>query len=120
MRAIETAAALVAEEPSYSRLAARLLTVHVAQEAATQGVVSFPDAVRAGHDLGLLADDLAKFVAVNEGELAALIDDSADDRFEYFGLRTVYDRYLLRHPTTRKVLETPQCGHGRRHPARQH
>jgi ribonucleoside-diphosphate reductase alpha chain len=108
MRAIETAAALVVEEPGYSRLAARLLTVHIAEEAATQGVVSFPDAVRAGHDLGLLADDLAKFVAVNEGELADLIDPGADDRFEYFGLRTVYDRYLLRHPTTRKVLETPQ------------
>jgi len=112
MRAIETAAALVVEEPGYSRLAARLLTLHIAEEAATQGVVSFPDAVRAGHDLGLLADDLATFVAVNAGELADLIgaeiESGADDRFEYFGLRTVYDRYLLRHPTTRKVLETPQ------------
>ncbi len=29
-------------------------------------------------------------------------------RFEYFGLRTVYDRYLLRHPHTRAVIETPQ------------
>ena len=29
-------------------------------------------------------------------------------RFEYFGLRTVYDRYLLKHPETRKVIETPQ------------
>ena len=28
--------------------------------------------------------------------------------FEYFGLRTIYDRYLLRNPETRKVLETPQ------------
>lgn len=108
MRAIETAAARVAEEPSYSRLAARLLAIHIAEEAATQGVLSFPDAVRAGHDLGLLADDLAKFVAVNQGELADLIDPAGDDRFEYFGLRTVYDRYLLRHPITRKVLETPQ------------
>jgi len=108
MRAIETAAALVVDEPAYSRLAARLLASHIAEEAATQGVVSFPDAVRAGHDLGLLADDLAAFVAVNAGGLADLIDPDADDRFEYFGLRTVYDRYLLRHPTTRKVLETPQ------------
>ena len=32
----------------------------------------------------------------------------ADRRFEYFGLRTVYDRYLLRHPSTRLVIETPQ------------
>src|SRR4029453_147972 len=31
-----------------------------------------------------------------------------DLRFEYFGLRTVYDRYLLRHPITRLVVETPQ------------
>src|SRR6478752_9925034 len=28
--------------------------------------------------------------------------------FEYFGLRTVYDRYLLRNPKTRQVIETPQ------------
>jgi ribonucleoside-diphosphate reductase alpha chain len=108
MRAIETAAALVVDEPAYSRLAARLLAVHIAQEAATQGVTSFPDSVRAGHDLGLLADDLAGFVSVHAGELDALVDEQADDRFEYFGLRTVYDRYLLRHPNTRKVLETPQ------------
>jgi ribonucleoside-diphosphate reductase alpha chain len=108
MRAIETAAALVSQEPAYSRLAARLLTVHIGEEAAAQGVVSFPDAVRAGHDLGLLADDLAKFVAVHSGDLAAMIDAGADERFEYFGLRTVYDRYLLRHPATRRVIETPQ------------
>ncbi len=25
--------------------------------------------------------------------------------YEFFGLRTVYDRYLLRHPETRKVIE---------------
>jgi ribonucleoside-diphosphate reductase alpha chain len=108
LRAIETAAALVVEEPGYSRLAARLLTVHIAREAATQGVHGFADAVRAGHAAGLLADDLAGFVAGHERWLSELIDASADDRFEYFGLRTVYDRYLLRHPTTRAVLETPQ------------
>ena len=31
-----------------------------------------------------------------------------DRAFEYFGLRTLYDRYLLRHPKTRLVIETPQ------------
>jgi ribonucleoside-diphosphate reductase alpha chain len=108
LRAIETAAALVVEEPAYSRLAARLLSVHIAHEAATQGVRAFADAVRAGHVAGLLADDLADFVQANAEQLSALLDPSADDRFEYFGLRTVYDRYLLRHPTTRAVLETPQ------------
>ena len=29
------------------------------------------------------------------------VDPDGDRRFEYFGLRTVYDRYLLRHPQTR-------------------
>ena len=33
---------------------------------------------------------------------------SARTRFEYFGLRTLYDRYLLKHPTRRHVMETPQ------------
>jgi ribonucleoside-diphosphate reductase alpha chain len=36
------------------------------------------------------------------------IDDAFSDRFEYFGLRTVYDRYLLRDPISRSVIETPQ------------
>ena len=32
-----------------------------------------------------------------------------DREFEYFGLRTLYDRYFaLKHPTTRLVIETPQ------------
>ena len=30
------------------------------------------------------------------------------DRFEFFGIRTVYDRYLLKNPETREVIETPQ------------
>jgi ribonucleoside-diphosphate reductase alpha chain len=36
------------------------------------------------------------------------IETQRDREFEYFGLRTVYDRYLLRHPTERLVVETPQ------------
>ncbi len=36
------------------------------------------------------------------------IDDTFSDRFEYFGLRTVYDRYLLRDPISRSIMETPQ------------
>src|SRR5258708_40323918 len=36
------------------------------------------------------------------------LSTSSSHRFEYFGLRTVYDRYLLRDPISRKVVETPQ------------
>jgi ribonucleoside-diphosphate reductase alpha chain len=108
LRAVEVAAALVVEEPGYSRLAARLLARHIAEETAEQGIHAFSDSVHAGHAAGLLADELARFVAAHATALDDLIDHDATDRFEYFGLRTVYDRYLLRHPTTRTVLETPQ------------
>ena len=107
-RAIEIAASLVVREPAYSRLAARLLSAQIVAEVATEGVTDFASSVVVSHREGLLADELAEFVADNAAALNALIDETADDRFEYFGLRTVYDRYLLRHPDTRTVLETPQ------------
>ena len=108
LRSVEIAASMVAREPGYSRLAARLLTGHIAAEAATGGVVTFSESIAVGHRVGLIAAALAEFVADHAAELDALVDPSADDRFEYFGLRTVYDRYLLRDPRSRLVLETPQ------------
>ncbi|MFB7110276.1 ribonucleoside-diphosphate reductase subunit alpha [Streptomyces sp. NPDC056190] len=106
--ATEAAAGLISEDPAYSRLAARLLTLAVRAEAASQGVASFTDSVAVGHREGLVADRTAEFVRVHADRLDALIDRAADDRFGYFGLRTLHSRYLLRHPITRKVIETPQ------------
>ncbi|GAA5208286.1 ribonucleoside-diphosphate reductase subunit alpha [Streptomyces thinghirensis] len=104
----EAAAGLISEDPVYSRLAARLLTIGIRAEAASQGVTSFTGSVATGHREGLIADRTAEFVRLHADRLDALIDPAADDRFGYFGLRTVYSRYLLRHPITRKVVETPQ------------
>ncbi|MFI8948609.1 ribonucleoside-diphosphate reductase subunit alpha [Streptomyces sp. NPDC053750] len=106
--ATEAAAGLIAEDPAYSRLAARLLTTGIRAEAASQGVTTFTESVATGHREGLIADRTAAFVRLHADRLDALIDPSADDRFGYFGLRTVHSRYLLRHPITRKVVETPQ------------
>ncbi|MFJ2934646.1 ribonucleoside-diphosphate reductase subunit alpha [Streptomyces sp. NPDC087219] len=106
--ATESAAGLIAEDPAYSRLAARLLTITIADEAAGQGSFSFSASVAVGHREGLIADRTAEFVALHADRLDATIDATADDRFGYFGLRTLYSRYLLRHPITRKVIETPQ------------
>ncbi|WNI19776.1 ribonucleoside-diphosphate reductase subunit alpha [Streptomyces sp. ITFR-21] len=110
--ATEAAAGLISEDPAYSRLAARLLTRTIADEAAGQGAVSFTASVAVGHREGLIADRTADFARRHSAELDALVDralaDGADDRFGYFGLRTLYSRYLLRHPITRKVVETPQ------------
>ncbi|WP_405973961.1 ribonucleoside-diphosphate reductase subunit alpha [Streptomyces sp. NBC_00988] len=106
--ATEAAAGLISEDPVYSRLAARLLTVSIAAEAASQGVTTFTESVAVGHREGLIADRTAEFATLHAARLDALIDTEADDRFGYFGLRTLYSRYLLRHPITRKVIETPQ------------
>ncbi|WSN14855.1 ribonucleoside-diphosphate reductase subunit alpha [Micromonospora sp. NBC_01699] len=105
---IQTAAEMIGEEPQYSRLAARLLAGYVDREVRGQGIASFSQAIRLGHELGLIGDTTAQFVAVNARKLDDAVDPTADLRFEYFGLRTVHDRYLLRHPTGRLVLETPQ------------
>jgi ribonucleoside-diphosphate reductase alpha chain len=100
---IRTAAGLIVEEPNYSRLAARLLSTYIDKEVQNQDVYSFSQSISLGHRLGLVADNVADFVALNFRKL-----NDAIARFEFFGLRTVYDRYLLRHPSERKVIETPQ------------
>jgi ribonucleoside-diphosphate reductase alpha chain len=105
---IQTAAELIGEEPQYSRLAARLLAAFVDKEVRLQGVASFSQSIRYAHQQGLIGDETAAFVARNARKLDDAIDTRGDLRFEYFGLRTVADRYLLRHPISREVVETPQ------------
>jgi ribonucleoside-diphosphate reductase alpha chain len=105
---IQTAAALIAEEPEYSKLAARLLLATITKEVTGQNIYSFSQAIEVGHREGVISKDTAEFVGANVRKLNSAIDDRFSDRFEYFGLRTVYDRYLLRHPITRQVIETPQ------------
>ncbi|WP_432971098.1 ribonucleoside-diphosphate reductase subunit alpha [Dactylosporangium sp. CA-233914] len=105
---IQTAAELIGEEPQYSRLAARLLAAFVDKEVRGQGVASFSQSIAYAHAQGLIGDETARFVAGNARKLDDAVDTDGDLRFEYFGLRTVADRYLLRHPETRLVVETPQ------------
>jgi ribonucleoside-diphosphate reductase alpha chain len=105
---IQTAASLIAEEPEYSKLAARLLDGFITKEVANQDLHSFSQSIAAGKEHGLVSKDLAAFVTANARKLNDTIDDGRSELFEYFGLRTVYDRYLLRNPETREALETPQ------------
>jgi ribonucleoside-diphosphate reductase alpha chain len=106
--ATEAAAGLIAEDPQYSRLAARLLARAIADEAAEEGAISFSASIAVGRSAGLIAGDTAEFVRTHAARLDALADPAADDRFGYFGLRTLHSRYLLRHPVSRRVIETPQ------------
>nr|WP_307844261.1 ribonucleoside-diphosphate reductase subunit alpha [Actinospica acidithermotolerans] len=105
---VQSAAELIGEEPQYSKLAARLLSSVIAAEAAGHGAVTFSTSIALGHAEGLIGDETFAFVTANAEAFDAAIDRDGDLRFEYFGLRTVYDRYLLRHPVARDVIETPQ------------
>lgn len=105
---IQTAAAFIAEEPEYSKLAARLLATYISKEVRIQEIQSFSQSVQLGHELGLINDRLFTLVQANRRKLNDTVANTRNHLFEYFGIRTVYDRYLLRQPKTRKVIETPQ------------
>ena len=105
---IRTAALLTAEEPEYGRLAARLLAQVITKEVGGQEIHAFSQSVARGHELGLINDRLLGFTQTHARKLNDALDATLDRRFDYFGLRTLYDRYLVRHPKSRKVIETPQ------------
>jgi ribonucleoside-diphosphate reductase alpha chain len=105
---IQTAAALIVEEPEYSKLAARLLSTYIDKEVANQEIHSFSQSIYTGKNVGLINERVAKFVSANSRKLNDAIEADRNLQFEFFGLRTVYDRYLLKDPTSRDVIETPQ------------
>jgi ribonucleoside-diphosphate reductase alpha chain len=71
-------------------------------------VYSFSQSIRLGFDVGLINERVMAFVEAHARKLNDAIDGARTQRLEYFGLRTLYDRYLLKHPTRRQVIETPQ------------
>lgn len=105
---IQTAALLIGEEPQYSRLASRLLARYITEEVTNQDIRSFYDSITVAYKNGIVNEEKFNFVKEHKEALNIIIDDSRTQRFEYFGLRTIYDRYLLKDPQSRQVIETPQ------------
>ncbi|MGH8220414.1 MAG: ribonucleoside-diphosphate reductase subunit alpha [Steroidobacteraceae bacterium] len=105
---IRTAASFMCEEPGYSRLAGRLLSAFIDKEVQGLGVYSFSQSIRLGYDVGLINERVLDFAESHARKLNNSIAHERTQQIEYFGLRTLYDRYFLKHPTRRHVLETPQ------------
>ncbi len=105
---IQTAASLIFEEPEYSRLGARLLNQYIEKEVRNQEIHSFSQSIAFGVKEGLIGERVANFVIENSRKLNDAIDHTRNDLFAFFGLRTLYDRYLLKNPETRDVIESPQ------------
>ncbi len=94
---IRTAASFMAEEPEYSQLASRLLGGYIDKEVQGQGIYSFSQSIRTGFDVGLINERVLAFVEAHARKLNDAVDVARTQRLEYFGLRTLYDRYLLKH-----------------------
>ncbi|MDX9731762.1 MAG: ribonucleoside-diphosphate reductase subunit alpha [Bdellovibrionales bacterium] len=105
---VQTASLLISEEPQYSQLAARLLSTYIDEEVVSLGVRNFMESITFGFNKGLIAKEVHEFVLKNREKLEASINPARSTLFEYFGLRTVHDRYLLKDPKSRAVFETPQ------------
>ena len=96
------------KKPEYSRLAAHLLNNYIEKEVENQEIHSFSQSIKFGLEEGLINERTAKFVTENSRKLNNAIDETRNELFEFFGLRTLYDRYLLKSRTSRDVIETPQ------------
>ena len=105
---IRTASLLIAEDPDYSKLSARLLARYIHEEVENQGINNFFASIKKAYKSGLIHKDKYDFVREHKEALNIVIDNARTKNFEYFGLRTVYDRYLLKDPESRQVVETPQ------------
>src|SRR5690606_1485078 len=105
---IMAARTLIEQEPNYAFVAARLLLDRLRREAltlvsgrseqATQAEMSkryasyFPEYIRTGVEAGQIDPELSRF---DLKRIAAALKPERDLNFQYLGLQTLYDRYLL-------------------------
>ncbi|MFZ9596224.1 MAG: ribonucleoside-diphosphate reductase subunit alpha [Bdellovibrionia bacterium] len=103
---ISNAVLLMTDEPNYSKVAARMLAESIRKEVGRD--LAFRDYIQTGAQLGLLSGNLVELAQQDVNAIEYAIRHERDDLFEYFGLKTVADRYLLRDPKSRKLIERPQ------------
>ena len=103
---IATAVMLMSDEPNYSKVAARMLSENIRKEVGRDA--AFRDYIKTAAELGVISDHVMGVAQENITAIEFAIHHERDDLFEYFGLKTVADRYLLKHPKTRNLIERPQ------------
>lgn len=103
---ISNAVLLMAEEPNYSKVAARMLADSIRKEVGRD--LAFRDYIENAANEGLLSTTVLELARQDVSTIEYAIRHERDDLFDFFGLRTVADRYLLRSPKSRKLIERPQ------------
>ncbi len=67
---------------------------------------SFQEVMKKLNTSGIISDDFIKVLDKNATEIEEMIDHSRDYSISYFGFKTLFNSYLLKHEDT--VLERPQ------------
>ncbi|MEW6678444.1 MAG: ribonucleoside-diphosphate reductase subunit alpha [Pseudomonadota bacterium] len=111
---ILSARSLIEKDPDYTYVTARLLLNAIRKEVLGEEVSQaamasryaeyFPQFIKEGVEAELLDERLLQF---DLSRLAAVLDASRDNQFQYLGLQTLYDRYFL-HISERRI-ELPQA-----------
>ncbi len=96
---VRTAKDLIIEDPVYSKVAARILANIIKKEVEGLDIQSFSQSIEMGLQQGLISEATYDLVMTNKRKLNAAIKHERDWNFEYHGIQTVYDRYLLKHRT---------------------
>lgn len=117
---ILNAKALIENDADFARFAGRILLSYIYEEVldwdiSRDGIAGlkkahkkgFKDYLKHGIKIGRLDPLLLNY---DIGRLADALDPSADLEFDYLGIQTMYDRYLIVDKTgeTQKRIETPQ------------
>lgn len=114
---IMVARSLIEIDPAYSRLASRLLLHSLYQEAIgydrfdirrldEQYREAFVRNIKKGVEISRLDPRLLTFDLEEVSQFLAL---DRDNLLMYLGTQVLYDRYFLRDPHTKQILETPQA-----------
>ncbi len=102
-------------DPDYEKISTRLLRQKLYKEVITESVKSseeltkkyketFVKSLKFGMQENIFTDELNSF---NLEELAEYLDCTRDDEFSFIGLRTLCDRYFIKHKG--QIIETPQA-----------
>lgn len=110
---IASAVGKIYKEPNYSYVAAQLLLQTILKDAFVVKGTDYDDSYLKSfmYNINLLVEqglEDRRLLEYDLEHMASQLDLNRDYKFDYLGLQTVYDRYLIRDRKTQKVLETPQ------------
>jgi len=112
-----TVRALMEQDTLYSHIASRILLNSIYKETVGGEKIDFSD-LEALYRRAFV-ENIKEAVRIErldpkllEYDLEAMSQElviERDDLFRYLGIQTLYDRYLIANPRTKKILETPQA-----------